>query len=134
MTEAKANEIFRTKYPEGEIVRKYASSAGYQYFVVFNSRGKVYYYSATSYAELLRRFGFNVVYRHDIKTVEYYIEKYTKELEDLYDGVVPVGYSLCSIKSDEELIEDAIITAEKELDYWNKKLKYYLEECIIDER
>ena len=35
MTERQANEIFRSKYPEGEIVRKNASSAGSRYFVVF---------------------------------------------------------------------------------------------------
>lgn len=28
MTEARANDIFRTKYPEGKITRKNASSAG----------------------------------------------------------------------------------------------------------
>ena len=70
MTEERANEIFKTKYPEGEIRRKYSTSAGNKYWVTFNPNGRVYSYSATSYAELLRKFEFNVIYKHDLRNAE----------------------------------------------------------------
>ena len=47
MTESRANEIFRSKYPEGEICRKHSTSAESKYWVTFEPNGKVYYYSCT---------------------------------------------------------------------------------------
>ena len=42
MTEQKANQIFKTKYPEGEIVRRNNSSAGNKFWVTFKPEGRVY--------------------------------------------------------------------------------------------
>ena len=80
MTELKALKIFRSKYPEGEICRKNSTSAGNKYWVTFKPNGKVYYYSCTSYAELLNRFGFNVIYKHDLVSAEETLKKYEKQL------------------------------------------------------
>lgn len=85
MTETRANEIFRTKYPTGTIVRKYASSAGYKYFVVFKEGGKVYYYDRPSYAQLLNSLGFNVAYEHDIRTAQASLERAKAELDAGYE-------------------------------------------------
>lgn len=58
MTNKKANEYFRTKYPEGYIAQPNKSSAPKgKYFVVFNPQGKVYYYSAPNYDSLLGKLG-----------------------------------------------------------------------------
>lgn len=58
MTEKKANELLRTKYPEAEIVRQGRSSAPKgKYFVTFQPLGKVYYYSAPNYSALLGKLG-----------------------------------------------------------------------------
>lgn len=56
MTEKKANEYFRTKYPNGEICRPNSTSAGYKYWVVFDTTiqpHKGYYYTAANYGNLL---------------------------------------------------------------------------------
>ena len=54
MTEKKANELFRTKYPNGEICRPNSTSAGYKYWVIFDKNiGRVYYYTASNYSNLL---------------------------------------------------------------------------------
>lgn len=54
MTEKKANEHFRTKYPNGEIRRPNSTSSGYKYWVIFDKNNpKVYSYSAPNYSALL---------------------------------------------------------------------------------
>ena len=54
MTEKKANEIFRTQYPNGEIRRPHSTSAEWKYWVIFDKNNpRVYYYSATNYSNLL---------------------------------------------------------------------------------
>lgn len=54
MTNKQANEYFKTKYPEGIIETPAKSSAPKgSYFVVFEPLGKVYYYRAQNYHELL---------------------------------------------------------------------------------
>jgi hypothetical protein len=85
MTEARANEIFRTKYPTGEIVRKNASSAGYRYYVVFKEGGRVYYYDRPSYAQLLNSLGFKVAYKHDITTAQNALKRAQDELARGYE-------------------------------------------------
>lgn len=60
MTEKKANEYFRTKYPNGEICRPNSTSAGYKYWVIFDTTVepcKPYYYTAANYHNLLGRLG-----------------------------------------------------------------------------
>lgn len=58
MTNKKANEHFRTKYPNGHIAlpSKCDAPAG-KYFVTFEPLGKVYYYSAANYDNLLGKLG-----------------------------------------------------------------------------
>lgn len=132
MTEKKANEIFRSKYPEGEICRKNSTSAGSKYWVTFNKGGKVYYYSSTSYSELLGRFGFKVIYKHDVETAKKYIEKYEKDLNDLLNGVKPPFFNAFGLKSDEEAMADEIAYAKEQVKTWKETLRYYTEDCIID--
>ena len=131
MTEKRANEIFRTKYPEGEIVRKNASSAGWKYFVVFKHGGKVYEYGCTSYQELLGRFGFKIAYKHDIKNAEYWLEKAKKEYEDAKEGkfsIVAFFLTERNEQTEAEEINRLKVEYEKAVEY----LRYLKEDCIID--
>lgn len=60
MTEKKANEFFRTKYPNGEIKRPHSTSAEYRYWVIFDTSKefcKPYYYIAANYSNLLGKLG-----------------------------------------------------------------------------
>ena len=128
MTEKKANEIFRTKYPEGEIVRRNASSAGNKFWVTFKPEGKAYYYSCNTYKELLTRFGFNVIYEHDVNSVRSYIDSLERKLEELKSGNhVNIFADALGITIDKE-IEDCV----RELEQQKEVLKYYETECIID--
>lgn len=78
MTEKRANEIFRTKYPEGKIVRRHASSADNKFWVTFKPEGKVYYYACSTYQELLSRFGFKIAYKHDVEALKDQVIRYEK--------------------------------------------------------
>lgn len=124
MTEARANEIFKTKYPNGSILRKNSTSAGNKYWVVFDENSKAYFYSATSYAELLRRLKFNVIYKHDLNNAEANVERYTKQLEDLNNGIKP-GLLLIPIEDYIESVKESLADAQK-------TLQYYQNECIVD--
>lgn len=89
MTEQKANEIFRTKYPFGEIGRPNSTSVGSKYWVIFdnsNGEGKVYGYTAGSYAALLQRLGFKICYRADIKGAYLQLELIENELSNGYEA------------------------------------------------
>ena len=71
MTEARCNEIFKTKYPEGKIFKRPTTEGRYSgYVVFFKKNGKGYDYYATSYAEILGRLGFNVLYKSDIELID----------------------------------------------------------------
>ncbi len=125
MTEKKANEIFRSKYPEGEIVRKNASSAGSKYFVVFSKGGKVYYYNAQSYQELLGRLGFQIAYKHDIINAEAIISR-------LEESIRTESYGLCLFpKADMEAWKaQQRAKVERQLADWKEELRYLKEDCI----
>ena len=70
MTLEKCIEIFRTKYPEGDIYRTPTTEGRYSGFsVVFRRGGKVYDYSTNTYGVLLRRLGFKVLYKHDVENI-----------------------------------------------------------------
>ena len=91
MTEQKANEIFRKKYPFGEIGRPNSTSVGSKYWVIFdnsNGNGKVYGYTAGSYAALLQRLGFKVCYRADIKGAYDELKRMENELAGGYDQAI----------------------------------------------
>lgn len=85
MTEKKANEIFRSKYPDGEILRPYSTSEGYKYWVVFNKSGKVYGYAVQNYVQLLIRLGFKVVYQKHVDRAKKELEEKKHNLELGYD-------------------------------------------------
>ena len=126
MTEAKANEIFRTKYPEGNIIRKNVTSAGNKYWVTFNPNSKAYFYSATSYAELLNRLGFKVVYRHNLETAKQQVEHYEEKINKYKKGELDEFEILFGL-TEEQLIENT----ERELNDAKKRVNYYKNECII---
>lgn len=131
MTEKRANEIFRTKYPEGEIVRKNASSAGWKYFVVFKHGGKVYEYGCTSYQQLLGRFGFKIAYKHDIENAKKQVIKYEKELENAKNGIFE-PYKFLFTERTKEAEEEEIKSIQKEVDEWKEEVRFLTEDCIID--
>ncbi len=126
MTEARANEIFRTKYPNGSILRKHSTSAGNKYWVVFDENSKAYYYSATSYAELLRRFEFNVIYKHDLKNAEANVERYQNKLDKISKGEFDSFDLLFCTK------EQVLESTKESLADAQKTLQYYQNECIVD--
>ena len=131
MTEKKANEIFRTKYPEGEICRKNTTSAGNKYWVTFKPNGKVYYYSCSSYAELLKRFDFKIVYKHDLESAELTLKNYEQQLEDAKNGNFnPFAFAFIEQTKESEKAE--IEYLQNQVDEYTKLIKYYTEECIID--
>lgn len=59
MTNKRANEIFREKYPEGTIFKKgeMGGTSSCKYAVVFKDHGKVYDYFQPNYSALLLRLG-----------------------------------------------------------------------------
>lgn len=60
MTEKKANEYFKTKYPNGYIKRPNSTAAGYKFWVVFDDTKelvKAYSYTASNYSNLLGKLG-----------------------------------------------------------------------------
>ena len=125
MTERQANEIFRSKYPEGEIVRKNASSAGSRYFVVFKEGGKAYYYNAQSYQELLGRFGFQIAYKHDIENAEAVISRLEETLRT-------ESYGLCLFpKADMEAWKaQRKAKIQEDIARWKEELRRLTEDCI----
>lgn len=131
MTEKKANEIFRTKYPEGEIVRRNNSSAGNKFWITFKPTGKVYYYACSTYAELLRRFGFEVVYKHDIKNAEDTLKEYEKQLKDAKNGNFN-PFAFVFVERNEETEMQEIDDLQNKVNEYKKLLRHYKEDCIVD--
>lgn len=131
MTEKRANEIFRTKYPKGEIVRRNNSSAGNKFWVTFKPEGKVYYYACSTYQELLSRFGFEIAYKHDIETVKNIIAGYEKKLKDAMNGKFSVfDFAFC--ERNEESEKQIIEYYKEQIANNQKQLDHMLNECIID--
>lgn len=81
MTEKKANEILRTKYPEAEIIKNMGGSASSRISVVFTPNGKVYDYYANSYQQVLIKLGFNILYKHNVEAYNKIINQLKKEIE-----------------------------------------------------
>ena len=124
MTEARANEIFRTKYPNGSILRKHSTSAKNKYWVVFDENSKVYFYSATSYAELLRRLKFNVIYKYVLNNAEANVKRCQNRLDKISKGEFEDEFDFDK--------EHVIECAKKNLADAIKTLEYYQNECIVD--
>lgn len=131
MTEARANEIFRTKYPNGEIVRKNASSTGWKYYVVFNRGGKVYYYGCSSYAELLNRLGFEIVYKHNLESAKATLSKWEKEIADAKAGKFS-RFAFIFTEQNPETEKAYIDDLQKHVDEYAELVRHYTEECIVD--
>lgn len=131
MTENRANEILRSKYPDGEIRRKHSTSAENKYWIKFKADGKVYYYSGTSYQQVLEKLGFEVIYKHNIEALNSEIETLNKRLESLKNGNKPKGLTLIKFNSDADRISFEITRTEKQLDEAKATLKYFTNDCII---
>ena len=131
MTEKRANEIFRTKYPEGEIVRRNNSSAGNKFWVTFKPEGKVYYYACSTYQELLSRFGFKIAYKHDVEAVKDQIKRNEQKLNDVLNGNFDVfDFAFC--ERNEETEKEIIDFYKDELAKSKDQLDYMLNKCIVD--
>lgn len=131
MTEKRANEIFRTKYPKGEIVRRNNSSAGNKFFVTFKPEGKVYYYSCSTYQELLSRFGFEIAYKHDVEALKNQVNRYEKKLSEILEGNFD-AFDFIFCERNEETEKQVIDSVRSQLEDSQKQLDYMLNECIID--
>lgn len=131
MTEARANGIFRTKYPEGEICRRHSTSAENKYWVTFKSNGKVYYYSCTSYAELLNRFGFKVVYKHDLESAKATLARCEKDLDNAKAGEFGL-FAFIFTEQTPETEKEYINGLQKQVDEYKELVRHYTEDCIID--
>ena len=88
MTEQRANEILRTKYPEARLTsgRRYGNATTSQMVVVFKPNGKVYKYYATTYAQVLEKLGFTILYKHSV-------EAYKSEIARLEGLINDGGYT-----------------------------------------
>ena len=131
MTEKRANEIFKTKYPEGEIVRRNNSSTGNKFWVTFKPEGKVYYYACSTYQELLSRFGFKIVYKHDIEIIKGFIDLYEEKLANVLEGNFDV-FDFIFCERTEETEKQVIADIKEQLENNKKQLNYMLNECIVD--
>lgn len=84
MTEKRANEILRTKYPEATITKGqyYGGSCSGRIVVVFQPGGKVYqYHGCSTYQQILERLGFNILYKHNVTNMENEIKRLEAEIE-----------------------------------------------------
>lgn len=81
MTEKRANEILRTKYPEAEIVKNMGGVATSRISVIFTPGGKVYSYLASSYQQVLEKLGFEILYKHNVLNYKNEIARLKKEIE-----------------------------------------------------
>lgn len=131
MTEKRANEIFKTKYPEGKIVRRHASSADNKFWVIFKPEGKVYYYACSTYQELLSRFGFKIAYKHDVEALKDQVSRYKKKLSEVLEGNFDT-FDFIFCERNEETEKQVIDSVRSQLEDSQKQLDYMLNECIID--
>lgn len=116
MTNTQANALFRTKYPTGTIweVGNENIPAG-KIGVTFSDDGRVYKYAATSYQQILARFGFKVLYKHNIEMLESEIQSIQKVIKD--DGFFDpfTGFEILTDTKRKEL-EKRIIEIQKKID------------------
>lgn len=93
MTNERANEILKTKYPEAEIYAP-GTMGGVpngRIALTFDPNGKVYSYVAQNYAQVLNKLGFNVIYKDHANYLESHIETLEKEIalggyDDIFTG------------------------------------------------
>ena len=123
MTEKKVNDIFKTKYPDGEIRRPNSTSEGSRYWVVFDKGGKVYSYNAQSYQELLERLGFKVAYAHNIRNAESILSRLKEDLRT-------ENFGLCLSSDKEQWKAKKRADLKRQITDWTEELRYLKEECI----
>ena len=116
------NEIFKTKYPTGEVFQKGSfgcgSDSNNKVCVIFKDGEKVYNYSYKSYADLLQQLKFNVWYKHDVKAIKEQILNSEKMIED--GGYIDDFFSNGEFV---EYSEEELSGAKFNIEYWNNKLK-----------
>lgn len=127
MTEKKANEIIRTKYPDATIFRRnsFGGTNTTHLAVVFEPCGKVYDYYGLSYQQVLIKLGFKILYKHNVDSYNRHIAELEKKIADkgeknefhLFDKRDWIPFSEEEIKQMETEVErmkaemaDAIIT------------------------
>ena len=76
------NVIFQSKYPEGLVTQrgKFGDKVS-SVAVIYNSNGKVYEYSYKSYADLLVKLGFPVIYKKQLTGIQKRISELKAEIE-----------------------------------------------------
>lgn len=127
MTEVRANEILRTKYPEATIYngKRFGGSCVGRMVVVFKEGGKCYDYCASSYQQVLEKLGFKILYKHNVNN-------YNRRIEELEKKIADGGEeNLFHLFDDRDWIpftEEEILQMQKELD----SLKNELATAIID--
>ena len=116
------NEIFKTKYPTGEVFQKGSfgcgSSSDNKVCVIFKDGEKVYNYSYKSYADLLQQLKFNVWYKYDVESIKSQILNSEKMIED--GGYIDDFFSNGEFV---EYSEEELNGAKFNIEYWNNKLK-----------
>ena len=76
MTFEKFNELFKRKYPQGDVDLLLHSTLGDRYnrvSIKFKPNGKSYHYSGT-YTHILNRVGINAITNADLNTIKDHIE------------------------------------------------------------
>ena len=84
MTEERANEILRTRYPEATITKGqyFGGSRSGRVVVTFKPNGKCYeYHGCSTYQQILERLGFNILYKHNVKAYQDRIAELEAEIE-----------------------------------------------------
>ena len=116
------NEIFKTKYPTGEVFQKGSfgcgSTSNNKVCVIFKDGGKVYNYQYKSYADLLQQLKFNVWYKYDVESIKEQISNSEKMIED--GGYIDDFFSNGEFV---EYSEEELSGAKFNIEYWNNKLK-----------
>ena len=90
MTEKKANEILRTKYPEATIHngKRFGGSNSCHMVVTFEPCGKCYSYYASTYQEVLEKLGFNILYKHNVEAINNEIARLEAKIEKGFEEVL----------------------------------------------
>lgn len=121
MTIKQANDIFRTKYPEGEIIQRgcMGGASKVATSVIYQEGGKVYSFNVQNYVELLQRLGFKVLYKRQVERMTADIEKMQKVIENNGEENIFFGFMELSEQRKQELLstiaeyqndmEDAIV-------------------------
>ena len=120
MTEKRANEILRTKYPEATIFKRNSmgGTSSSRLAVTFQPNGKVYDYSGSSYQQVLEKLGFNILYKHNVEHYKRMIADLEAEIEaGGFDNIFTDGFvkwseeELAAKRIQIELIKNELATA-----------------------